>query len=99
MRLTMPRLLFVPVGIIHFGELRVSNNPDRTSQMSRVNKDLREMSNSSELQAANRSEVTNSIVVLVKGKKTKLGTKESAHKITSPLPRGESLIARQNTAI
>jgi hypothetical protein len=65
--------------------LRVSNNPDRKRRTNPVNRDPREMSNSGEDQAANRSRVTNSVAALVKGEKTKLRTKESAHKRTSPL--------------
>jgi hypothetical protein len=64
--------------------LRDSFGPDRRSQTSPMNRDLRETSNSGELQGASRSKATNSVAPLVKGEK-KLRTKESAHKRPSPL--------------
>ena len=77
---------------------RVSNNLDRKSQTSPVNRDPREMSNSGELQAANRSKVTNSVAALVMGKKANLRMTESAHKHDCPLPslgEGAYYLSRQ----
>jgi hypothetical protein len=68
--------------------LRVSNNPDKKNRTHSVSKDLRETSNNGELQAASRSKVMNSVAGLGKGKKTKLRTKESAHRENSPLVEG-----------
>jgi hypothetical protein len=46
------------------------------------------------------NEITNSVASLAKGKKTKLRTKESAHKRTSTLVRGGNpLLPSQNMAI
>jgi hypothetical protein len=60
--------------------LRDSNNPDRKSRNRLVNRDLRGMSNSGELQARSRVTIRLSVALPAKAKKTKVRTKESAHK-------------------